>query len=261
MSKRHAGNKDGSSGTGESPARSKAKDGGSTPTHLRGSPPSRTPDGDAAAEETCSPSGSAAVHCAARTEDVSSRRCACVRQRPSKIGAPQRPGQKPVEEQMLPLSRDKIVDLLTDQPHRPFPALSQIDVDSLFLTQCMPSTVDYVLGALLLGAQLGGDAANVKQWVLACRRYQQNKHAEWRNQLAQAYNLRCGGLLSRVQHIFQRWANVEVEEVAIETYCTQVARGQRTKMVNRKSRNRGRSAQRARSRSRCPRSRPGRSVS
>jgi hypothetical protein len=65
--------------------------------------------------------------------------------------------------------------------------------------------------------------------------------AEWRNHLAQVraglYKLRCGNLLSRVKYLFQLWAHMEVTDMAIETYCTQMSMSRRVKVVNKKQRN------------------------
>jgi len=101
----------------------------------------------------------------------------------------------------------------------------------------MPSTAEYVLSALLLAGELGGDGEVVKVWV---RDWQQNAttaRAEWRRHLAQAYKLRCRNPLSRVKYLFQLWAHMEVTDMAIETYCTQMSKSRHVKVVNKKQRN------------------------
>ena len=93
-SKRGGGNQDGSSGTGQSPARCKARGSDDSPIHLRGSPPCRPSDNAAGDGETCSPTGSATARCGPPAEEVSSRCCARVRLIAVKIGAPEHPGRK-----------------------------------------------------------------------------------------------------------------------------------------------------------------------
>ena len=127
-----------------------------------------------------------------------------------------------IEEFTLPLMSDEVHHLLTDPSFCVLPASPQIDAAFLFLTSCMPSTAEYVLCALLLAGALGGGGAVVNLWV---RDWQQNAttaRAEWLRHLAQAYKLRCGNLLSLVKYLFQLWAHMEVTDMAIETYCTQM---------------------------------------
>jgi hypothetical protein len=147
-------------------------------------------------------------------------------------------GKKLIEEFTLPLMSNEVHHLLTDPSCRALIAFPQFEAGFLFLTSCMPSTAEYVLGALLLAAELGGDGEAVKHWVRDCQENQKYPTAEWRNHLGQAYKLRCGNLLSRVKYLFQRWAHMEVTDMAIETYCTQMSKSRRVKVVNKKQRNR-----------------------
>jgi hypothetical protein len=102
----------------------------------------------------------------------------------------------------------------------------------------MPSTAEYVLGALLLAAELGGDGDVVKLWVRDCQENSTTARAEWRDHLAQAYKLKCGDLLSRVKYLFQRWAHMEVTDMSIETYCSKMSKSRRVKVVNKMKKNR-----------------------
>ena len=102
----------------------------------------------------------------------------------------------------------------------------------------MPSTAEYVLGALLLAGELGGDGEVVKLWVRDCQQNATTARAEWRNQFAQAYKLKCGDLLSRVKYLFQLWAHMEVTDMSIETYCSKMSKSRRVKVVNKMKKNR-----------------------
>ena len=66
---------------------------------------------------------------------------------------------------MLQLWAGKGLDLLTDPSCCALFAFPQFDAGFLFLTSCMPSTAEYVLGALLLAGELGGDGEVVKLWA------------------------------------------------------------------------------------------------
>ena len=88
---------------------------------------------------------------------------------------------------ILQLVCQTVSNQLTDPLRCPLPALPQIDVDSLFQDKCMPAAGEYLLGALLLAAQLGGDVVKVKQWVQDCKKHPTGPTQEWRNQLAQFF--------------------------------------------------------------------------
>ena len=69
----------------------------------------------------------------------------------------------------LPLVSLLVPFWFPDPPRCPLNAHPQIDVDSLFELNCLPSVGEYRLGALLLAAQLGGDVENIKLWVRDCQ--------------------------------------------------------------------------------------------
>lgn len=89
----------------------------------------------------------------------------------------------------------------------------------------MPSQAEYLLGALLLAAQLVGDVRESKAWAQAATSVGSRSRAPWRKALKDSYNLRRGDQMDRVQHLFQRLSGMEIAAGEIETFCTQMSKG------------------------------------